>query len=292
MSDILITFSYTHSMNETVDHSNQAESKKPESKSFTEIDAQFEGFRERWAQRLATQPKTDIRGGVPYPDRRTVLQNEGNRPDYHQEASFDRSESQYVIRAVTLLTKMADGEEGFHLAQKIVKHFEQGEQKLLLPAMEAAIYELLQEFAEQYPNMLPALDAMYEVAGAEGTKLSLRACYSTLQRRVLEMRNSEEAETFKRPGLPMREFVVEHPTESENYSYEVVCSGMAFGKKIAVQAEIASEPLAMYIIENNIPYDITAGDPKKTDMSWKVDDEAMKHFVHELYEKEKAKQTQ
>ncbi len=259
---------------------------KPEDASFATVDAQFNGFRARRAQKLADGAiYDDARGGVPYPEKRSIKEFGQNRtPDYHVESSFDREEGQYVVRAVSLVDKLARGENGQHLADLIVKHFMAGEKKSFLQSIDYGIKELLKEFADKYPSLMPAMDSMYQIGGGEGTRVAISMCRQMIEENYKAF---EGLPSKPNPTLKLEEMASQHPneaTEDEPYSYEIMCSGMAFAKEILDQAAVA----ALDVVEVAVRNKLNIQEIIATDKRFVSSQEEMSGTVHALYEQAKA----
>ena len=256
---------------------------RPENKTFDEVDTQFNGFRERRAQRIAEgRAPDDFRGGVDYPDKKTVKEfGEHRTADYHRESSFDPKEQVYVARAMSLLNKLADGDNGRHLADIIVDHFKYGENITFLAAIDIGIKQLLKEFSDQYPTLMPAMDSMYEIGGGEGTRVAISMCRKMITENY---KAYQGLPALPMPVLKLEEMASQHPSDAtgeEPYSTEILCSGMPFAAKILEQAGEASYDVAEYILTHGMDIQKVID----TDNVFVSDQEQMSGTVHMLYEK-------
>jgi len=120
---------------------------------------------------------------------------------------------------------------------------------------------------------------MFQVAGAEGTSFAVRMCSDLLQSRVANPVNPEIVQ-----NMQIREFTGVHPGDiNKPIAYEVWCSGMIFANTILTQSRLASEELAFYVREYNIPYSTSPSE------IWRSPDtkEESELLVRNLYEAER-----
>lgn len=163
---------------------------RPASAVYTELTTLFSRF-DSWQT-------GQERGGCPLPgDTYLNKSHPGGivvypRPGYHREQSFTRQEIRWIHEVTARLTGIAKGnflpdvkevqmEQSTEITQprSLAERF--SERALSGALKMQTVYEVLRDtafedvviFAKRYPYLLPALDAMFKVAGIEGIKTAL-----------------------------------------------------------------------------------------------------------------------
>ncbi len=248
-----------------------------ENKPFGEVNAVFADF-------IKTHTGLDsefVRGGHPYPNKKPLTENTHVAPNFHVEATFSEVETPYIVRCASLLTLIAKGSDGVFLSSAIMANFDVSEQRSFVHAVHLATLELITEFGSRYPNLLPALNAMFLVGGGEGVNFAVRLSAGFLQDK-LKSANPRA----RKPHAPHGEFSGLHPKTANTPSeYEVICSGMILAKEIFAQADLAATQLAIEIQQNDLPYEV------KLSELWSIEGtrDASETLVQSMYLAEKTK---
>lgn len=231
---------------------------------FNQVFEAFEGF----------LPPDDLgRGGhrrlevKPFQEPGQVRGSAKYNPDYHVESSFNDEQYKYVTAAVVYLSYLARGTSPAStgpvgdFSTRVQAHFLNQEGKPSFKhALTDSTKDLLSDFGEYHPNLLPAMWATYVSGGGRGTEIALNNSRLFLQSAIHGELTQENAGLFLTP--PRNAFVMEHPlniwtfTQGRNRDYEVWCLGQAFAHTLMSQAKRAALNLSQ-IPHINDSYDVS-----------------------------------
>ncbi len=153
--------------------------------------------------------------------------------DYHVESTFNTEQRPYVVSTLTLLNAMAMGKLdespsfGTRLlnsvtALKLPTHFDEELVKVNL--------EQLADFHERFPNLDPAVAAIYQIAGASGTSVAIDESYA----RHISLTSPDDK------PIPRHKFFGHHRSiPGFELRYEVWCAGEAFAQTMIRETRAA-----------------------------------------------------
>lgn len=113
-----------------------------------------------------------------------------------------------------------------------------------------ALVEIYEEFGEAFPNWMPAIAAMFRLAGTAGTGLAISFSESFLYSAMLDPQKTldmyaldeDSVHTFGNSHIQHKAFGGQHKLDGNGItdSYEVACTGETTAKTIVVQARNAA----------------------------------------------------
>lgn len=171
-------------------------------------------------------------------------------PHYHVEMSFTEEQRGYVVTTLSLLGALANGKVFGNVDTSTPSFADQVEENYRRQVGKGRFYDaliqssldLLQEFRDRYGNLMPALNAIFQVAGAEGieTVMNDAANFGIIAEDNPDI--TEEALTVKTNDR--NRFMTAHPWNLGPFDfelkYEVWCSGEALAKILSSQAAAAA----------------------------------------------------
>ena len=186
--------------------------------------------------------------------RDTSYKGEPFSPHYHVEMSFTEEQRGYVVTVLSLMGSLALGKIPEHpsiptptLTQRIEDNYaERLGQARFVDALLRSDLELLQQFGDNYGNLMPAFAAIFRVAGAEGMGAATELSANYLWR--VQEDHITKSEALVGDKSDWISFVIPHPTYKPAaytpYMYEVWCSGEGFAKILMLQSAKAAINLA------------------------------------------------
>jgi len=176
---------------------------------------------------------------------------------HHVQTSFTPEQSKYISMVNAYLVNLTRGKsfadtnlQLLPLSQRIIDNFiQQSEPRYFSLAVMESVLDLYATFQEVYPNIMPALHAMFHLAGAEGSEVAIRLTSDFLQE---EMRNSSPSSDFNRTPHFHADFVMPHgrgdkqPQEMKQVEFEVWCGAEAVAQAIGYESLVAAEKLGKY----------------------------------------------
>ena len=170
--------------------------------------------------------------------------------DYHVETSFTPEQQRYVRQTLSYMSALAEKGEVFTptevhtqpLSEKITHHALkriEHEELRFGDAVGDGVLDLLADFGKIYPHLMPAMHALFGLAGAEGMAIAVSLSSPDLSTAITigseHIKNSLNRNNFiqRHPGY------IRQPEE-----YEVACTGEALANTIIAQAKISATALA------------------------------------------------
>lgn len=170
------------------------------------------------------------------------------------ESSFNDAQFPYIDATIAGLHKLLAGQTLFRrsstlpsFTDRTVEHFYSrplGESSFKR-ALGGAMIDVYSNFGQVYPNLLPALEAMSDTAGLEGTALALHMCDDILARTIDGVK-APEAQVFLCPEATVAQYTSskQRSVNGEIQPFEVWCQGVGPGRRIIHLAEVAAGIIA------------------------------------------------
>lgn len=186
------------------------------------------------------------RGGIVRSGKKPYFDTPNTSTIHNVQMTFTPEQRTYVINVLGILGTLADGkligneEEIAPLEQRIAQAYARNitPEYRFADSCKDAILTLLDDFQRYYPSLMPALHAMFEVAGAEGIDAAVDDCSPFLQLALegeMTRDNQKEMQTFfTRKDRDIKYFIQTRTDDTQ--IYEVWCSGKAFADKITEKA--------------------------------------------------------
>ena len=207
-------------------------------------------------------------------------------PGVERRSSFTPQQNEYIKVAISTLVKLASGRDQESqdqryptLTERITRHYLATDDPTgrWRSSLETSVTEIMAQFGELYPNLLPAMDAMFAVAAANGTDTALNIAGDCLQdalkygddisrwpkgvQRILGYMEQEVdrlEQAAQRMRLAATRFTGLHPRYGDQIvEHEVHCSGMTVAIDIIRSSATAAIQIAHMQQDGEIavPYD-------------------------------------
>lgn len=231
----------------TISEANAAFASTP----YQDVATVFKGFMP------STKPN---RGGIPRPNEpRQSYYPRTREPSYHVEMSFTEEQRPYAVTALACMLALSHGHVFGDVNDQVPTFTQEIENNYLNPkkktkfiaAVTQSSLQLMTRFREYYPNLMPALNAVFRVAGAEGMQLvtvvaadSLRAAKSgELTRENKDVYWGKDVWGKDHVyGDSHKAFTRAHPSWSYtggSANFEIWCTGEALARDLMEQSKIA-----------------------------------------------------
>jgi len=173
---------------------------------------------------------------------------------YHVESSFTPRQRELVAISIATLNLTAQGRTLQKdvtpppaFARRVITHFkDQPAGKARFgDAIQDAIFGVVDDFGQLYPNLTPAVRVLCEVGGIQGVSIAFNAARLAIVDIINPDAPLAGKHTFTKHGATALHFTSSHPNSTDDpKKYEVWCSGEAVGKTIIRQSCQAASILA------------------------------------------------